>query len=164
MIQNYLLLFLFGCIYYIDKEPISPSLLESLLKVYLKQGPITYDSTVYNLRLFGVCINIARPVKYKLKFDYNFPSYPTVDKRLFPLQLKELKTKDLWPSKFKDLKIDIENLEGKQVLAANHKWTELAKFQKEKQVIYDVWNSLTENFSQLKLIAFEILTIFGSIY
>jgi hypothetical protein len=43
------------------------------------------------------------------------------------------------------LKTDIENLEReKGILAANHKWTELAKFQKEEKVIFDVWNSLPE--------------------
>jgi len=57
--------------------------------------------------------------------------------------------------------MDIENLESeKKVLTTNHKWTELVKCQKEEQVIFDVWNSLPESFSQLKLVAFETVTIF----
>jgi hypothetical protein len=61
--------------------------------------------------------------------------------------------------------MDIENLEReKGFLAGNHKWTKLAKCQKEEQVIFDVWNSLPENFSQLKMVVFGILTIFGSTY
>ncbi|XP_025192731.1 general transcription factor II-I repeat domain-containing protein 2-like [Melanaphis sacchari] len=65
----------------------------------------------------------------------NFPSLPSVNNRLLALQLIELKTKDLWSTKFENLKTDIENLEReKGFLAANHKWTELAKCQKEEQV------------------------------
>lgn len=95
----------------------------------------------------------------------NFSSFPSVDKRLFALQLIELKNKDLWSSKFEVLKMDIENLEReKEILAANHKWTELAKCRNEETIIFDVWNSLPESFSQLKVIAFGIMTIFGSTY
>jgi len=81
------------------------------------------------------------------------------------LQLIELKTKDIWSSKFENFKTNIENLEReKGDLATNHKWTELTKCQKEEQVIFEVWNSLPERFSQLKMVAFGILTIFGSTY
>jgi len=38
------------------------------------------------------------------------------------------------------------------------------KCQKESQTIFDVWNSLPENFNELKTVAFGILTIFGSTY
>jgi len=38
----------------------------------------------------------------------NFPSFPSIDKRLFSLQLIGLKTKDFWSSKFENLKKDLE--------------------------------------------------------
>lgn len=42
--------------------------------------------------------------------------------------------------------------------------TELAEFQKENQIIFNVGNSLPENVNRLKTDVFEILTTFGSTY
>ncbi|KAL4083645.1 hypothetical protein QTP88_028961 [Uroleucon formosanum] len=151
------------------------------LKEYTESSGCIIDLEYFKLAIQSMKNSFSRRFedfrKYKsmLKFltspliaetgQINFPSFPSVDKRLFSLQLIELKTKDLWSTKFENLKTDIENLEReKGFLAANHKWTELAKCQKEEQVIFDVWNSLPESFSQLKMVAFGILTIFGSTY
>ncbi|XP_022166391.1 general transcription factor II-I repeat domain-containing protein 2-like [Myzus persicae] len=151
------------------------------LKEYTESSGCIIDLEYFKLAIQSMKNSFSRRFedfrKYKstLKFltspliaetgQINFPSFPSVDKRLFSLQLIELKTKDLWSTKFENLKTDIENLEReKGFLAANHKWTELAKCQKEEKVIFDVWNSLPESFSQLKMVAFGILTIFGSTY
>ncbi|XP_050065986.1 general transcription factor II-I repeat domain-containing protein 2B-like [Aphis gossypii] len=151
------------------------------LKEYTESSDCIIDLEYFKLAIqsmknsFNRRFEDFRKYKSTLKFltspliaetgQINFPSFPSVDKRLFSLQLIELKTKDLWSTKFENLKTDIENLEReKGFLAANHKWTELAKYQKEEQVIFDVWNSLPESFSQLKMVAFGILTIFESTY
>jgi hypothetical protein len=61
--------------------------------------------------------------------------------------------------------VELENLESKKAtLAMNHKWTELSNCQKEDQLIFETWNSLPDNYCQLKTVAFGILTIFGSTY
>lgn len=49
----------------------------------------------------------------------------------------------------------------KDVSDANYKWTELATFRKEEQIIFYAWNSFPESCDQLKMIAFGILTISG---
>jgi len=90
---------------------------------------------------------LTRPLTEETR-KTNFPSFPSDYKRLFSFQLIDLKTKDLWSSKFEVLKIDIENLKKiKGALVANYKWTELYKCQKEEQFLFDVWNSLPEIFS-----------------
>lgn len=53
------------------------------------------------------------------------------------MQLIELKIEELWISTFKVLKLKLLNLEReKEAIAINYKWTELAKYQKENQIIF----------------------------
>lgn len=107
---------------------------------------------------------LTKPLEANID-EINFLPFPTIDKAQFALQLADLRIKDLWASKFSDLKAELENLEREKCsLAVNHKWMELTNSKKEDQIIFEVWKSLPECYEQLKAFAFGILTIFGSTY
>ncbi|GBO36999.1 hypothetical protein AVEN_2190-1 [Araneus ventricosus] len=79
------------------------------------------------------------------------------------MQLLDLKTKDLWSGKFTELKSKLEELEvQKCIYIAQHKWTALKEIPRVKALIFGAWNSLTECYSEVKKLAYGVLTIFGS--
>ncbi len=93
----------------------------------------------------------------------NFSAFTGVNQAELELELADLQGKDLWTSKFRGMVSDIENLEKQHAtLAFQHKWTELSGLQKRGQIVYEVWNSLPDAYTDMEIYAFGILLIFGS--
>ncbi|GBM06987.1 hypothetical protein AVEN_239685-1 [Araneus ventricosus] len=81
------------------------------------------------------------------------------------MQFLDLKTKNLWSGKFTKLKSKLEELEVQKCMhIAQHKWTALKEISLVEALIFGAWNSLPECYSELKKLAYGVLTIFGSIY
>ncbi|GBN89831.1 hypothetical protein AVEN_110243-1 [Araneus ventricosus] len=47
---------------------------------------------------------------------------------------------------------------------AQHKWTALKEIPRVEALIFGAWNSLPECYSEVKQLAYGVLTIFGSTY
>ena len=63
------------------------------------------------------------------------------------LELEDLKTKDLWNSKFTNLTAELEDLERKKsTLPIQHKWSEIDGLKKQDQVVFDTWNCLLDTY------------------
>jgi uncharacterized phage-associated protein len=83
----------------------------------------------------------------------------------FQMQLLNLKNKDLWSDKFTELESKLEELEVQKCMhVAQNKWTALKKMPRVEEFIFDAWNSLPECYSEVKMLVFEVLEIFGSTY
>ncbi|GBM13248.1 hypothetical protein AVEN_214949-1 [Araneus ventricosus] len=81
------------------------------------------------------------------------------------MQLLDLKTKDLWSGKFTELKSKLEELEVQKCMhIEQHKWTALKEIPRVEALIFGSWNSLPECYSEVKKLAYGVLTIFGSTY
>ncbi|GBN46737.1 hypothetical protein AVEN_48566-1 [Araneus ventricosus] len=81
------------------------------------------------------------------------------------MQLLDLKTKDLWSDKFTELKSKLEELEVQKCMhIAQHKWTSLNEIPRVEALIFGAWNSLPECYSEVKKLAYGVLTIFGLTY
>lgn len=88
-----------------------------------------------------------------------------VDAGSLQMQLLDLKTKDLWSGKFTELKSKLEELEVQKCMhIAQHKWTALKEMPRVEDLIFGAWNSLPECYSEVKKLAYGVLTIFGSTY
>ncbi|GBN57239.1 hypothetical protein AVEN_113898-1 [Araneus ventricosus] len=101
-----------------------------------------------------------------------------IDAGLLQMQLLDLKTKDLWSGKFTELKSKWEELDEQKCMnIAQHKWTALKDYSMdyyssskrtipcaEYEIIFGAWNSLPECYSEVKKLAYGVLTIFGSTY
>ncbi|GBM17846.1 hypothetical protein AVEN_260174-1 [Araneus ventricosus] len=88
-----------------------------------------------------------------------------IDAGSLQMQLLDLKTKDLWSGKFTELKSKFEELEVQKCMhIAQHKWTALKEIPRVEALIFDAWNSLPECYSEVKKLAYGVLTIFGSTY
>ncbi|GBN37818.1 hypothetical protein AVEN_136992-1, partial [Araneus ventricosus] len=79
------------------------------------------------------------------------------------LELMDLKTKDLWSGKFTELKSKMEELEVQKCMhIAQYKWTALKEIPRVEALIFGAWNSHKECYSEVKKLAYGVLTIFGS--
>ncbi|GBN37410.1 General transcription factor II-I repeat domain-containing protein 2A [Araneus ventricosus] len=88
-----------------------------------------------------------------------------IDARSLQMQLLDLKTKDFWSRKFTELKSKLEELEVQKCMhIAQHKWTALKEIPRVEALIFGAWNSLQECYSEVKKLAYGMLTIFGSTY
>ncbi|GBM73723.1 hypothetical protein AVEN_251166-1 [Araneus ventricosus] len=88
-----------------------------------------------------------------------------IDTGSLQMQLLDLKIKDLWSGKFTELKSKSEELEVQKCMhIAQHKWTALKEIPRVEALIFGAWNSLPECYSEVKKLAYGVLTIFGSIY
>ncbi|GBM38166.1 hypothetical protein AVEN_48497-1 [Araneus ventricosus] len=77
----------------------------------------------------------------------------------------DLKTKDLWSGMFTKLKSKLEELEVQKCMnIAQHKWTARKEISRVEALIFGEWNSLSECYSEVKKLAYVVLTIFGSTY
>ncbi|GBM64020.1 hypothetical protein AVEN_220242-1 [Araneus ventricosus] len=77
----------------------------------------------------------------------------------------DLKTKDLWSGKFTELKSKLEELEVQKCMhIAQHKWTALKEIPLVEALIFGAWYSLPKCYSEVKKLAYGVLTIFGSTY
>ncbi|GBN71626.1 hypothetical protein AVEN_250404-1 [Araneus ventricosus] len=77
----------------------------------------------------------------------------------------DLKTKDLWSGKFTELKSKLEELEVQKCMhIAQQKWTALKEIPRVEALIFGAWNSFPECYSEVKKLAYGVLTIFGSTY
>ncbi|GBM16743.1 SCAN domain-containing protein 3 [Araneus ventricosus] len=77
----------------------------------------------------------------------------------------DLKTNDLWSGKFTERKSKLEELEVQKCMdIAQHKWTALKEIPRVEALIFRAWNSLPECYSEVKKLAYGLLTIFGSTY
>ncbi|GBM45964.1 hypothetical protein AVEN_96904-1 [Araneus ventricosus] len=75
----------------------------------------------------------------------------------------DLKTKDLWSGKFTELKSKLEELEVQKCMhIAQYKWTALKEIPRVEAL--GAWNSLPECYSEVKKLAYGVLTIFRSTY
>lgn len=96
--------------------------------------------------------------------EINFSPF-NIDIANFESQLVELKSKELWSSKFERLLSDLETLErNKCELAMQHEWKALRDLEAEDNLIFKAWNEIPNSFDQLKTLAFSILSMFGSTY
>lgn len=81
------------------------------------------------------------------------------------MQLIDLKSKALWSGKFTELKSKLEELEVQKCMyVTQQKWTALKEMPRVEALIFDAWNSLPDCYSEVKKLAFGVLTIFGSTY
>ncbi|GBN75106.1 hypothetical protein AVEN_138333-1 [Araneus ventricosus] len=88
-----------------------------------------------------------------------------IDAGSLQMQLLDLKTKDLWIGKFTELKSKLEDLEIQKCMhIAQHKWTALKEIPRVEALIFGAWNRLPECYSEVKKLAYGVLTIFGSTY
>ncbi|GBO22980.1 hypothetical protein AVEN_257566-1 [Araneus ventricosus] len=88
-----------------------------------------------------------------------------IDAGSLQMQLLDLKTKDLWSGKFTELKSKLEELEAQKCMhIAQHKWTALKEISRVEALVFGAWNSLPECYSEVKKLAYGVLTIFGSTY
>ncbi|GBN17452.1 hypothetical protein AVEN_7109-1 [Araneus ventricosus] len=78
------------------------------------------------------------------------------------MQLLDLKTKDLWSGKFTELKSKLEVQKCMHI--AQYNWTALKEIPRVEALIFGAWNSLPECYSEVKKLAYGVLTIFGSTY
>ncbi|GBM68420.1 hypothetical protein AVEN_216885-1 [Araneus ventricosus] len=86
-----------------------------------------------------------------------------IDAGSLQMQLLDLKTKDLWSGKFTGLKSKLGELEVQKCIhIAQHKWTALKEIPRVEALIFVAWNSLPECYSEVKKLAYGVLTIFGS--
>ncbi|GBN83646.1 hypothetical protein AVEN_75292-1 [Araneus ventricosus] len=85
-----------------------------------------------------------------------------IDAGSLQMQLLDLKTKDLWSGKFTELKskLEVQNC----IHIAQHKWTALKEIPRVEALIFGAWNGLPECYSEVKKLAYGVLTIFGSTY
>ncbi|GBM30978.1 General transcription factor II-I repeat domain-containing protein 2A [Araneus ventricosus] len=85
-----------------------------------------------------------------------------INARSLQMQLLDLKTKDLWSGKFTELKSNLEELEVQKCMhIAQHKWTTLKEILRVQALIFGGWNRLPECYSEVKKLAYGVLTIFG---
>ena len=76
------------------------------------------------------------------------------------LKLLDLKTKHLWSGKFTEFRSKLKELEvQKSMHVTLHKW-----MPRVEALIFDAWNSLPECYSEVKKLAFGVLTIFRLTY
>ncbi|GFX19517.1 uncharacterized protein TNCV_2074261 [Trichonephila clavipes] len=81
------------------------------------------------------------------------------------MQWIDLKSKALWSGKFTELESKLEELEVQKCMyVAQQKLTALKEMPRVEALIFDAWNSLPECYSEVKKLAFGVLTIFGSTY
>ncbi|GBN34556.1 hypothetical protein AVEN_33629-1 [Araneus ventricosus] len=86
-----------------------------------------------------------------------------IDAGSLQMQLLDLKTKDFWSGKFTELKSKLEELEVQKCMhIAQHKWTALKEIPLVEASIFGAWNSLPQFYSEVKKLAYGVLTIFGS--
>ncbi|GBO40308.1 hypothetical protein AVEN_36343-1 [Araneus ventricosus] len=86
-----------------------------------------------------------------------------IDAGSFQMQLLDLKTKDLWSGKFTERKSKLEELEVQKCMhIAQHKWTALKEIPRVEALIFGARNSLPECYSEVKKLAYGVLTILGS--
>ncbi|GBN32053.1 hypothetical protein AVEN_45680-1 [Araneus ventricosus] len=84
------------------------------------------------------------------------------DARSLQMQLLDLETKDLWSGEFTELKSKLVELEVQKCMhIAQHKWTALREIPRVEALIFGAWNSLPECYSEVKKLAYGVLTIFG---
>lgn len=106
-------------------------------------------------------------VLYPLKInvdELNMAPFNT-DAAALQMQLIDIKSKELWSSKFTALVDRLEEYEReKSNLISNHKWTAVKQLPKIERIIFDTWNSLPATYETTKKLAFAILSIFGSTY
>ncbi|GBN30020.1 hypothetical protein AVEN_67200-1 [Araneus ventricosus] len=88
-----------------------------------------------------------------------------IDAGSLQMKLLDLKTKDSWSRKFTELKSKLEELEVQKCMhIAQHKWTALKEIPRVEALIFGAWNSLPECYSEVKKLAYAVMTIFGSTY
>ncbi|GBN23395.1 hypothetical protein AVEN_57746-1 [Araneus ventricosus] len=88
-----------------------------------------------------------------------------IDAGSLQMQLLDVRYKDLWSGKFTELKSKLEELEiQKRMHIEQHKWTALKEIPRVEALIFGVWNSLPERYSEGQKLAYGVLMIFGSIY
>ncbi|XP_018578443.1 general transcription factor II-I repeat domain-containing protein 2A-like, partial [Anoplophora glabripennis] len=88
-----------------------------------------------------------------------------IDTGSLDMQLIDLKSKALWSGKFTELKSKLEELEVQKCMyVTQQKWTALKEMPRVEALIFDAWNSLPDCYSEVKKLAFGVLTIFGSTY
>ncbi|GBO02142.1 hypothetical protein AVEN_167541-1 [Araneus ventricosus] len=88
-----------------------------------------------------------------------------IDAGSLQMQVLDLKTKDFWSGKFTELKSKLEELEVQKCMnIAQHKWTALKEIPRVEALIFGAWNSLPECYSEVKKLAYGVLTIFWSTY
>ncbi|GBO14716.1 hypothetical protein AVEN_230536-1 [Araneus ventricosus] len=81
------------------------------------------------------------------------------------MQLLDCKTKDFWSGKFTELKSKLEELEVQKCMhIAQHKCTALNEIPRVEALIFGAWNSVPVCQSEVKKLAYGVLTIFGSTY
>ncbi|GBN47178.1 hypothetical protein AVEN_1817-1 [Araneus ventricosus] len=83
-----------------------------------------------------------------------------IDAGSLQMQFLDLKTKDLWSGKFTELKSKLEELEVQKCMhIAQQKWTALKEILRVEALIFGAWNSLPECYSEVKKLAYGVLTI-----
>ncbi|GBL74638.1 hypothetical protein AVEN_235534-1 [Araneus ventricosus] len=88
-----------------------------------------------------------------------------IDAGSLQMQLLDLKTKDLWSGKLTELKSNLEELEVQKCMHIEQQnWTAIKEIPRVEAIIFGAWNSLSECYSEMKKLAYGVLTIFGSTY
>ncbi|XP_072892951.1 general transcription factor II-I repeat domain-containing protein 2A-like [Hemitrygon akajei] len=81
------------------------------------------------------------------------------------MELTDIADKDIWVSKFRRLTAGLEDVAGqKDVLAQNHKWSDIENLPKPDKLVFETWNAIPEIYVNIKKYVLGVLSIFGSTY
>lgn len=95
----------------------------------------------------------------------NISAFEEVSQPELEMELADIADKELWVSKFKSLRTELEDLaRQKATLAQNHQWRDIENLPKPDQLVFQTWNAIPDNYGNMKKYAFGVLSIFGSTY
>ncbi|GBM59231.1 General transcription factor II-I repeat domain-containing protein 2A [Araneus ventricosus] len=150
------------------------------LKQYRNETNATIEANYFSIALknmkdgFAVSFEQLKTNKSTLAFIVNPLNTNTneiniepfgIDAGSLQMQLLDLKIQDFWSGKFTELKSKLEELEVQKCMhISQHKWTALKEILRVEALIFGAWNSLPECYSEVKKLAYGVLTIFGSTY
>ena len=95
----------------------------------------------------------------------NMSAFTGVSQPDLEIELADIADKDLWVSKFKSLRVDLEEVaRQKATLAKEHKWSDIENLPKSDKLVFETWSAIPDTYMNMKKYAFGVLSIFGSTY
>ena len=87
----------------------------------------------------------------------NLEKFSWIDMDTFEMELTEFQSSSIWKQKFIDLRVDLENIEKRQLKKG------ILERSAENELLR-TWNTIPENFSSLKSFTIALLSMFLSTY
>lgn len=95
----------------------------------------------------------------------NISPFTGVSQPDLEIELADIADKELWVSKFKSLRADLEEVaHQKATLAKEHKWNDIENLPKPDKLVFETWSAIPDKYMNMKKYAFGVLSIFGSTY